>query len=571
MLKGPSSSLYGSYVGGALRLTTVRPLPGQTSLAQQVESGSDGLLRTTTSYATASDNSDLLIDYAHQGYDSFRPHSSSSKEYVHATGDLTVSDNQTLSAYFSYNRSFEELAGEIDSLPFYQRQPLSNAAYLANDSHIALNSFVVGVTDQYRFGRRFSNRTTVFGTGRSSNQPFAHGFTDVTQHNVGARSVFGYADQWGTIGVTGSLGGTLQRSDITTNGVFIIPAPPYVERPTAQENWATNSSLFTEWSLAFPSQLTVTAGASLVDNRFAIHNLLKNNQLFDTTTTVVKSFDAELLPRVAVTKGFGTVGTLYASVGTGYTPPLLGNVVSNNGALNLALEPERAVQYEVGAQGSFFDHRLDAQVALFDLENTNKLISQTVNSVTSTINAGKQRNRGVEASAGLLLLDDPTALVSHVRPWVSYAFTDATFVDFRSDANGTAQTVDYSGNEVPRVPRNMVSAGLDIGSRSGAYLTTTYRHVDRVPVTFDNSTYVRGYDLLGGRVGYRRPVSPHWLLDAFVGGDNLTGSTHYAFLFVGPNYAGLATDAAGGHGDGYIIPAPYDATLFGSLTLRYVF
>jgi hypothetical protein len=56
-----------------------------------------------------------------------------------------------------------------------------------------------------------------------------------------------------------------------------------------------------------------------------------------------------------------------------------------------------------------------------------------------------------------------------------------------------------------------------------------------------------------------------------VGGTNLTSATSYAFLFVGPNYAGLATPAAGGNGDGYIIPAPYNANYYGNLTLKYVF
>ena len=47
------------------------------------------------------------------------------------------------------------------------------------------------------------------------------------------------------------------------------------------------------------------------------------------------------------------------------------------------------------------------------------------------------------------------------------------------------------------------------------------------------------------------------------GGTNLTNATSYAFLFVGPNAAGL--------GDGYIIPAPYKANYYGNVTLTYVF
>jgi hypothetical protein len=54
-----------------------------------------------------------------------------------------------------------------------------------------------------------------------------------------------------------------------------------------------------------------------------------------------------------------------------------------------------------------------------------KLASQTVSSVTLTINVGKQHNPGVEASLGALLLDRPAQALSRVRPWLSYTYTDA--------------------------------------------------------------------------------------------------------------------------------------------------
>ena len=571
VIKGPASSQYGSYAGGTVLLTSVRPQADQTALRQQVEGGSYGLLRSTTSFEAAAASSDAVVDYGHQGYDAFRPHSASRKDYVHATGDLDVGGAGTLSAYFSYNRSFEELAGEIDSLPFYRRAALSNAAYLANDSHIAVTSVISGVTGNVRLGGGFANQTTAFAVGRTSGQPYAHGFTDANQLNFGARSAFSFAGRLGGVGLTAALGGLLQRSNVSTNGVFIVPAPPYPERPTVQQNSASTGSLFGEVNFALPAQVTLTAGASLNANRFAVHNLLKGGQVFDTTSTRTRSFGAVLAPRVALTKGLGGAGSVYASVSSGYTPPLLTSVVDNTGAVNLALRPERAVQYEVGAQGGLLGDRLDVRASAFDLENTDKLLSQTVGAVTSTTNAGRQRNRGLELSLGARVVDDPAAALSLVRPWASYALTDARFVSFKSDNNGTARTVDYSGGFVPRVPRTQLSAGLDLGARAGAYFTSTYQHVSRVPVTFDNSTYVRGYDLLGAKLGYRRPVARRVSLDASAGGDNLLGRTHYSFLFVGPNYAGLATAAAGGTGDGYIIPAPYRATVYGNLTLRYGF
>jgi len=572
VIKGPASSLYNSHIGGTVLLNTARPLPNATSLGQQVVGGTDGLVRTNTSFETANDDGDLSLNYGHQTYDSFRPHSGSTKDYFRAAGDMVVSNTQTLSAYFSYNRSFEELAGEIDSTPFYGRVPESNAAYLANNSHIRVTSFITGLTDLYRIGDHFTNQTTVFGVGRNSGQPFAHGFTDVNQFNFGARTQFGFSGLLGTnTGVGGTLGASVQQSNLTTNGVFIVPAPPFPERPTDQENGATASSIFTEWSFALPQAVTITAGASLNKNQFNIRNLLNAGTLFDTTQVQSRSFDWDFDPRIAVSKEIHGNALVYASVSGGYTPPLLSNAVASDGTVDLNLEPEHAVQYEVGTQGTFLDQRLTGQLSLFDIENTDKLLTETANSVTFTTNAGKQRNRGVELSLSYLAVSDTSRPISSVRPWASYAFTDAKFTDFKSDNNDNAQTVDFSGNDVPRVPRHMVNAGIDLATNTGVYLDGTYQYVSKVPVTFDNSTWVRSYDLLGLKVGYKKNVTRNWLLDLSAGGDNLAGSTYYSFLFVGPNFNSLAQSQDGGRGDGYIIPAPYKAQFYSNISLRYVF
>ena len=86
---------------------------------------------------------------------------------------------------------------------------------------------------------------------------------------------------------------------------------------------------------------------------------------------------------------------MYASWSTGYTPPLLSTITASNGTVNTDLKPEKAVQYEIGAQGTLIE-RLTGQVALFDMDNTNKLVTQSVAGVNSTVNVGEQRDEGAE-------------------------------------------------------------------------------------------------------------------------------------------------------------------------------
>ncbi len=115
----------------------------------------------------------------------------------------------------------------------------------------------------------------------------------------------------------------------------------------------------------------------------------------------------------------------------------------------------------------------------------------------------------------------------------------------------------------------MYALGIDAATNSGFTLSSTWQFVDRVPVTFDNSTWVRSYNLLAAKVSYRTKLSDEWQLNLSAGGDNLLGNTYYNFLFVGPNYKGLAQGPDGGSGDGYILPGTYAARYYMSAGLSY--
>jgi iron complex outermembrane recepter protein len=142
-------------------------------------------------------------------------------------------------------------------------------------------------------------------------------------------------------------------------------------------------------------------------------------------------------------------------------------------------------------------------------------------------------------------------------------------VSFKSDNNATAATVDFSGNQVARVPKTMYSIGLDAATGAGWYANGTYQYVDKVPVTFDNSTWMKSYSLLDAKIGYKTGIGAHYLLDAYAGGTNLGGSTYYTAIFVGPNYKGLAQGPDGGTGDGFVLPAPYGAQYYANLKITY--
>lgn len=571
VIKGPQSSLYGAGIGGVVNLYTERPAPNTTTISQEALGGSYGLWRTNTKATSAGNNYDVVVNYGHQNYNGFRDHDKSKKDYASFVGNYYASDKHSISAYFSYNKSYEELGGEYDSSNLYSQSDtgISSPAYIGNDSHVAIESYRLGLTDKWQFNKHFSEQTTLFGSGYTLEQPFAHGFNNTDAFNFGGRTGFVFETTKNKVGVHGILGAAFLKSNQYKNGAFIIPANGAV-RPSTAQNYGVNANVFTEWNITLPLQFSIRAGGSLNFYKFATRNLLNSTgSIYNGSTYSIQKFSPVFTPSITVMKTFKDNASIYASASWGFTPPGLSNILDSRGQIDSTLKPESAIQYEIGTKGSFANKKLSYQVALFYLDIHNKLQTVTATdsgaAYTYTANIGKQRNMGVELALSYAIIDNKDKPVSLFRPFVSYTYSYFKYQDFKSNGNtNDTTTVDYSGNKVAGVAPNRINVGFDFELKYGLYLNATYQYVDKVPYTFDNLHSAKAYSLLNAKIGYHKEFFKHLGVDAYVGVDNMLGSTYYSFVFLGENLNQIA-------GDGYFLPAPFKPTIYGGGTLTYKF
>jgi iron complex outermembrane recepter protein len=567
IIRGPASTMYGAGIGGVVHLYTLRPnLPG-TTVSQEAMAGADGLQRYDTRLASLSPTSTLMLNYGTQKYDSYRIHSASDKDYAAFVGDFRPSDRRTISTFLTYGHSFDQRAGQLDSVEFFGKQNTGEAPYLNNDGHVDMESVRAGITHSVRLTNRVENATTGYFTGSTREDVFAVGVNPKAAQNFGVRTLFTTRFSPSLGAIVGNTGGEFQKTDAfakgnaLNNGVVGAPRSD-IETKTSQ------ASVFTQWDLALPSAFTLTGGASLNFIEYGIKDRLANTA--NPTHADVSGrqvYDPVFTPRVAVRKGFGNDVSVFASMSQGFTPSTTADaVIAATGEANTGLEPERGTQFEIGSSGLVLDNRLMYQVALFDLRVSDKLTSQSVfdNNGTQlyayTVNAGDQSNRGAEASLAYAVIDDRAAMLSSLRPFVTYSYSDFTFTDFRSNNNNGA-TIDYSGNQVPGVPKNMYTLGLDAASRMGLYGNATFEHVDAMPITNDNTHSAPAYSLVNAKLGVRRDVGRNLALDVFAGGLNLTGSLYYTMVFLNANFAGAPPKI--------YLPGPYEARYYGGLKLSY--
>jgi iron complex outermembrane receptor protein len=539
VIRGPASSLYGAGIGGIVNFYSARPQHAGAAATQQLISGSDGLLRADTRLSRVTDASTVALSYGHQGYDSYRVHSESDKDYGTFLGDFRPSNQQTVSTFLSYAHSHDLRAGELDSVSFAQELNAGEDKYIKNDARSVIESFRAGVTQDYRFNDRFQTVTTGYYTGNDLEDVYAVGLNSKANQSFGARAQLmgSFADA--TLPLHGIVGVEFQKTNTFAQGYALNNSVLGAMRSDLRTNNMAYSA-FTQWDATLPAAVTLTVGASANFLEYAITDRMANTaNPTHLDASGRKTFDPVITPRIGLAKTFGTHLSAYANVSRGYTPPTSGDaVIPYTGEPNAALDPERATQFEVGAKGGFLGDRLSYDAALFNTRVSDKLTKQAVFDTDGTVlysytvNGGDQKNLGFEATAGYAIVSDPGQFLSFLRPFATYTYNDFSYSDFKSDNNNNAATIDYSGLQVVGTVRNVVNFGLDARLRPGLYGNATYHHTEGMPISYDNAHWAPGFSLLNAKIGYTRDVMNRWTIDAFVGGDNLTSARYYTQVFL---------------------------------------
>ena len=545
IVRGPASSLYGAGIGGVVNLYTLRPDRAGTTIEQETMVGADGMLRSDTRFGSVGSASTFLLNYGHQGYDSYRIHSASKKDHAMFLGDFRPDERRNVSAFLTYSHSLDERAGQLDSASFFNRLNTGEDRYLNNDGHVDMESVRAGVTHSYRYSERVEPVVTVYFSGVNREDVFAVGLNPRSNQTFGARAVINTRFPVGDRMISGVTGAEFEKTNQFAKG-YPLNDKVLGGITTDLETYSQQYSLFSQWDVGLPSAFTLTAGASLNFIEYAIADRLANAANPNhRDLTGRKTYDPVVMPRVALHKMLGSDNAIYASLSSGFTPSTSSDaVIPFTGEPNDGLKPERATQFEIGTKGSLLGNRLSYQLSLFDLRIRDKLTSQSVFNdqgtqlYSYTVNAGDQSNKGVELFTALSLLRAPAGALVQLRPFLTWTWSDFTYTSFRSDNDNDAGTISYDGNDVVGVPEQAWTLGADATLSGGFYLTATAEHRGEMPITYDNTHEAPAYTVVNGKAGLRRDLTSHLSMDAYAGIQNLTGELYYTMVFLNGNFSG---------------------------------
>jgi iron complex outermembrane receptor protein len=516
VVKGTAGSLYGAGIGGAVLINSMPEGPWQKGFSADASRGSFNTLSLNGNVRLGDDDHRNVFSYSHQTSDGYRVQTQMRRDIASWETLIKAGPKQTLHAYILYGDLFYQTPGAL-TLAEYMKNPRmarppagTQPGAVQAQAAIYQKNFTAGFSNEYHLSEHWQNTTAVYGAYTDFTNPGIRVYEIRQEPHFGGRTVFQYKTQLGSSSLQLNGGAEAQKGFFETRD--------YANKGGTLDTLQTDDHtgnwqyiLFAQADLQLQGGWTLTAGASFNKSSYQITRLSVRPPLAHTI-----DFENKIAPRIALLKRVFPGISLYASAASGFSTPTVAEVEKSNGIIGPPLQPEDGIDYEIGARGSLFHDKLFFDVNAFFFHIQNAIVQRIdTNGVSYSINAGGTDQHGLETFLSYQLIDDPRSFFSNIRLSVSHTWHDFHYRNFNQ--NG----ISYSGNRLPSVPPQTVVGMVDIAISAGFYTNMTYTYADHIALNDANSAYAGSYNLLGGRIGFRKIVAGKFRMDIFGGADNL--------------------------------------------------
>lgn len=517
IIKGPAGSIYGAGNGGVISFTSKQRVD-ENRISTDLTVGDFGLTRYRIGIEQQLENGGISASYAKQKADGYRDHTAMDREVFQIAGHFNPSDKQKITTQLLYSDLFYELPGALTAAQLEENPRQARPGSASQNASIALKSMYGTIGQEYRFSPKTFNKSSVYINTVDFENPFNLDYKKETQFSYGGRTSFTHD-------------GTLANIPIR-----LIGGGEYQLAKTAAQNFGNRNGVAD--TIRFSDDLITTTAfvfqqieAELSDKLLFTIGLSENFSMFDISRNIDarrgvpsaanRRFDPVIIPRIALSAKLNETSAVHGSVSSGFSPPTIDEVRTNEGSINLGLEAEKGVNYEIGYRGSYKQGMVNLDVSAFYF-NLDQTITTFTNEqgVVLFRNAGATDQKGIEAMVDYALIRNQLTFVQEIK--LSHAFTGHYFT-FSNFSKGTN---DFSGNDLTGVAPNTLVNQVDIRTKAGIYLNFTHQYVDEIPLNDANTVYQEAYNLVNARMGWRSNLGVKWDMEVFAGVENLLNETY---------------------------------------------
>jgi iron complex outermembrane receptor protein len=537
VMRGPASALYGNASGGVINIVT-EDGPPRPFVEVRTTNGDYDLWKMQLKCGGQMGPLNYMFNVSRLELDGYRDHSRTENVLFNSKLRLDIDDMSDLTALitlFDSPRADDPGGLTLDQVEEDRRQAGPNNLLFDTGEDVSQQRF--GLV----YGREFAGyqdlEVSGYYTARQFQNSIPFRIVDFDRHLFGGGikytnrgGLFGHRDR-PTIGIDVQYQEDCRKNFNNVNG------NPGDEVLLDQDETVTGIGPYIQEEFDLLDNLTFVLGGRYDYIRFEVDDFLPPDDSGSRTFN-------QLTGRFGLLYSPIPEANMYINIAQSFETPTTTELVNHpdgRGGLNQDLDPQKAINYEVGVKGQAFE-RLTYQLALFYIFLKDELIPFEVDGRAFFRNAGESRRHGVELGLYLEILEG-------LRVSAAYTYLNPTFDKFIK--NG----VDLDGNDVPGLPPHQVNVAIFYQHPLGFYGGVDVLHVSSFFVDDENTVKNDDYTVASLRVGYEYRFEG-WRIAPFFSVQNLFDEEYNSNTRINA------------FGDRFFEPAP-EINIYGGLTLAY--
>lgn len=558
IIKGPNSTSFGSGLGGVIQLFS-RETPLLESFGKStVTFGSFALLQQRLSAGYSDSKTNLFASYTDLETDGFRANSSYKRKSFNLHGKQKIASNGSLSFLGTFIRLKAFIPSSINETDLNNNPEKAAPTWAAAQGFESYDKYMLGLGYEHRFSETWSLQTSVFSNFRDAYEPRPFNILDEKTSALGFRSNVNYKNHLFSLPFEMSFGTEL----LAENYEFMLFRNLYQSQPgqgsikgdafSAIKQNRKYLNYFIQMELWISEKLHLETGLALNTTQYSLEDVFKNNS---GVQKVPFTFGDVWSPRVGLSYKLSNGKNLFTSVSKGFSVPLVAETLTPEGQINTDLKPELGWNYELGFKGNWLGNKLYTEVTFYTTQIENLLVARrTAEDQFVGINAGSSSHTGLEFLINHKLLE---LTILQITPYISGAVNTFKFKEFLD------RDADYSGNQLTGVPENQFNFGVDLNTKNGFSLNTSFRTTGKIPMNDSNTKYSERYSLLDLKTAYVFTILKILKTEVNAGINNALNTKYAANIL--PNAVGFGSAAPR-----YFFPGN-PVNYYGGFSVAYLF
>lgn len=523
VLKGSSSALYGSGLGGSVHVTTALPSDSGLHYRQAVQYGSYKSVLSNTYLAYASGPLTVSGGYTHSGSQGYRQNSEFTKNTAFVNG-LYARKRQMLTASAIIIGLNAQIPSSLNYDMFTNSPQDAAPNWLSSKGYKKYTKLISGISYQAFLPGSFTLKAGVFSNYDNDYEKRPFNILDDESFNIGFR---GFAEHAGRTFT--SLAGVEYITETYRWNILSTNSSDYGSQTAGYNENRFSTDLFQWNSWKATPKLMVEFGFNINMLHFRLTDVFHPDSLKQNGD---HRYPLHVSPKIGINYQLMPHANGYLSVSNGFSTPTVEETLLPDGQVNPGLKPETGWNVEAGSRGQVFRNRLFYDISLYQIFLDNLVVNKRVTEdIFTGINAGKTHHWGLECMLQYKTIRSGDWNVWFLDVSASFWTSGNKFNTFND--NGT----DFSGKNLPGIPAQTISARVKMQFRINTGFELEWRQTGSQFMNDANSMKYQSYNVAGISLYYKKRVAKqHGLL--FVSIDNVFNTRYASMILVNATSTG---------------------------------